>query len=523
MEKLKPRVKSHRKEESFLWHSYPDDREALHRDEPDSISLKTSEIPGPIGKEFTQRLDAHYDTQNIELPLDYDNCVGNFAFDLDGNILLDCFTQMSSLPLGYQHPNLVSYAQENSLSSVLVQPCMSTFPPKDLPELVEALIRHAPAPVFTEVYFARTGAEAVSSALRCAYMIAGRRKHGDTISDEHLKSAAKGEPPGCPRYGVLSFEGAYHGRTLDAVSLTFSNPMHKLGFTSVPWFSCAPFPQLKHPLAQFADHNEKEEVHCIKEVERILIESQRGPHPIFAVIVEPIQGGGGDRHATPRFFKNLRDITLRMGILLLVDEIQTGCGATGTMWATQQWALDNPCDFVIFGKKAQACGYYAHREAHPTMPKRMFSTWVGDWLRLRESSLIMDTIVQNNYLEHINRIGEHFQAGLNLLNRLYPNFVMDPRVRGGWGSFDCPDHTRAKNFQKSVLHKGLIVNLAGDRSIQFRFSLVFRDWHLKIVLDVLYSTLNDFTAATTSMETGAIDFKPTSKAHEPDATMGIFE
>jgi len=132
---------------------------------------------------------------------------------------------------------------------------------------------------------------------------------------------------------------------------------------------------LKYPLDENIGLNRIEEEKCLEEVEKTIKEWHC---PIAAVIVEPIQSEGGDNHASTSFFRRLRDITKRHGVLMIVDEVQTGVGSTGTFWAHEKWGLEKgeEPDIVTFSKKFQAAGWYFHNEKLiPNRPYRQFNTW----------------------------------------------------------------------------------------------------------------------------------------------------
>jgi 4-aminobutyrate aminotransferase / (S)-3-amino-2-methylpropionate transaminase len=132
---------------------------------------------------------------------------------------------------------------------------------------------------------------------------------------------------------------------------------------------------LKYPLEENIGFNHREEERCLALVEKTIKEWSC---PVAAVIVEPIQSEGGDNHASPSFFRGLRDITKQLGVLLIADEVQTGCGSTGTFWAHEKWGVtkgDEP-DIVTFSKKFQAAGWFFHDEKLiPNRPYRQFNTW----------------------------------------------------------------------------------------------------------------------------------------------------
>lgn len=170
---------------------------------------------------------------------------------------------------------------------------------------------------------------------------------------------------------ILSFKKAFHGRLFATLSTTRSKPIHKVDIPAFDWPQ-ASFPALKYPLEEHVEENKAEESRCLEEIENII---KTWKNPIAAAIIEPIQSEGGDNHATPYFFQGLREITKRHGVLLIVDEVQTGVGATGKFWAHEHWNLDTPPDIVTFSKKAQTAGYYfGNPLLRPNKPYRQFNT-----------------------------------------------------------------------------------------------------------------------------------------------------
>ena len=182
--------------------------------------------------------------------------------------------------------------------------------------------------------------------------------------------------PGSPQLSVLSFRSGFHGRLFGSLSATRSKAIHKVDIPAFDWPS-APFPELKYPLESNEAANAAEETRCLEEFERILVESQ-STRPVAAVIIEPILSEGGDKHASPSYFRQLRSISKKHGAFFIVDEVQTGVGATGTFWAHEHWGLpqgEEP-DFVTFSKKMQAAGVYHKRETRPSAPYRSYNTWM---------------------------------------------------------------------------------------------------------------------------------------------------
>jgi 4-aminobutyrate aminotransferase/(S)-3-amino-2-methylpropionate transaminase len=203
---------------------------------------------------------------------------------------------------------------------------------------------------------------------------ANERRDAD-FNPEEIESAMRNQAPGAPECFILSFNGGFHGRTFGSLATTRSKPIHKLDIPSFDWPS-ALFPKLRYPLGPFSAENAAEEQRCIDEVEQILDTSSR---PIVAAVVEPIQSEGGDNHASASFFCKLRALTEQKGILLIVDEVYTGVGASGKFWAYEHWHLPSPPDMVTFSKKAQAAGFYHGKQnLRPKQAYRQFNTWMGD-------------------------------------------------------------------------------------------------------------------------------------------------
>lgn len=181
------------------------------------------------------------------------------------------------------------------------------------------------------------------------------RRGGAPPSVEELTSCMRNAAPGTTPYKVLSFQGAFHGRLLGSLSTTHSKAIHKLDVPAFDW-PIAPFPQLKYPLSEHTADNAAEEARCLAAVAAIFDADKS--KDITTVVVEPIQSEGGDHAASPAFFRGLQALTKAHGGYLVVDEVQTGCGASGLFWAHEAWGLPTPPDAVTFSKKMQCvCTY----------------------------------------------------------------------------------------------------------------------------------------------------------------------
>jgi len=346
----------------------------LFPDEPNGPAMRT-QVPGPEGKKAIAELDKVYETRSLNMMCNYQNSFGNYVADLDGNVLLDVYAQIASIPVGYSNPTLLQAAMSPEMASALInRPAMGNFPSHDWAEILKTGLLRASPKGLDQVLTATAGSDANELAYKAAFMWKRQQQRGGYdagFSQEDIESSMNNQAPGSPNMSILSFRGGFHGRLFGSLSTTRSKPIHKLDIPAFDWPQ-ASFPQLKYPLEQHAEENAREEQRCLEEVEHVISTFHNPP---AAIIVEPIQSEGGDNHASPAFFRGLRAITRKHDVLMIVDEVQTGVGATGKFWAHDHWDLQDPPDMVTFSKKAQAAGYYYGNPAlRPNKAYRQFNT-----------------------------------------------------------------------------------------------------------------------------------------------------
>jgi 4-aminobutyrate aminotransferase/(S)-3-amino-2-methylpropionate transaminase len=263
------------------------------------------------------------------------------------------------------------------INAIINRPALGNFPSSDYHDILKTGILAVAPPGLNQVFTALAGSDANETAYKAAFMYYRRRERGEgtDFTPEELETSMRNAAPGSPDLAIMSFTKGFHGRLFATLSTTRSKPIHKVDIPSFKWPQ-APFPALKYPLEEHVEENNAEERRCLEEAERILTSWHC---PVVAAVIEPIQSEGGDNHASPAFFRGLRDITKRHRVLLIVDEVQTGVGATGKFWAHEHWGLQDPPDIVTFSKKAQTAGYYfANHLLRPNKPYRQFNTWMGD-------------------------------------------------------------------------------------------------------------------------------------------------
>ena len=165
---------------------------------------------------------------------------------------------------------------------------------------------------------------------------------------------------------------------------------------------------------------------------------------VSAVLIEPILSEGGDVHISADYANKLRALCDELGIYMIVDEVQTGVGVSGKMWAHEHWNLASPPDFVTFAKKMISCGAY-HRPEHSMItPYRHFNTWMGHPVRAHLTATQNQVIKDDNLIEQAAVAGEYLHQGMLEMQSKHPGHVIAPRAQGTIQAFDAPD-TETRN------------------------------------------------------------------------------
>lgn len=298
------------------------------------------------------------------------------------------------------------------------------------------------------------------------------------------------QPPGSSPLSILSFKGAFHGRTLGALSTTHSKYIHKIDIPSFDW-PIASFPEYKYPLAENERHNKQEDERCLAEVEDLIVQYNKKGMPVAGMVVEPIQSEGGDNEASPEFFQGLQKIGKRHGAALLIDEVQTGGGCTGKIWCHEHFNLDGPPDVVTFSKKMQLGGYFHKKEFEPAEGYRVFNTWMGDPSKLLLLEEVINVINEENLLKNVNAAGKVLKDGLLALEKEYSHILNSTRGRGTFLAVNCQSGKARDAFVGHLKLKGIQTGGCGELSIRFRPALIFQEKHAHIVLDRFRSVLKE--------------------------------
>lgn len=458
-------------------------------DEPSGPSVGTA-IPGPKTKAAANRLDKHFAANAVSFVGDYYQSRGNYVTDVDGNVLLDVYAQIASIPVGYNNPTLLKAAATPEMACALMnRPSLSNFPSNDWSTILEtSLLKVAPKGM-NQVFTALSGADANEQAFKAAFMWRQQQLRGSYEADfskEDVESCMLNQEPGTPDLAIMSFKAGFHGRLFGTLSTTRSKAIHKVDIPAFNWPQC-PFPSLKYPLGNHIEENKMEEKECLEAAEQTI---KSNPN-VAAVIVEPIQSEGGDNHASASFFQGLRDITRRNNVLLIIDEVQTGVGATGRFWAHEHWDLSPPPDIVTFSKKAQTAGFYfGNRKLWPSKPYRLCNTWTGDPARTLVFKAIIEEIERLDLVTNTAKVGKYLYEKLEELAEKYPQHFSNLRGKG-MGTFIAFDSTKRNEFVDVAKEYGVNIGGCGVSGIRLRPMLILQRHHVDIMVDVFDKIAKD--------------------------------
>lgn len=462
------------------------------------IDMKT-EVPGPETKKLLETLNRQGGMGGaVTFFGDYVASSGCYLVDADGNQILDLFGQISSLPLGYNHPDLVTAMKDPFMSTCSQsRSALGLMPPKELPQLLDdTLLKIAPKG-FTRVQTMLCGSSANENAFKAAFLwkrALQRKASGRGISEftaEELESCMVNQSPGCTNdLSIMSFRGGFHGRTLGALTCTHSKAIHKLDVPAFDW-PTAPFPNLCYPLEDHIDANAAEESKCLSEVDRMFAERKQQRRPVAGLIIEPVLSEGGDLHASKDFFKGLQRLCKQHEAAFMVDEVQTGLCASGLTWAHEHWGLEELPDFVCFSKKCLLGGYYYKDEFQPPGGYRIFNTWMGDMSKLLQLKAVLATIEREGLQAQVVKVGAQLMDFLKDMAREYPEYVSNLRGVGTIVAFDCNTPVLRDSFMIKMRNKGVLVGTNGSQSIRFRPPLTFSTAHVEEFRPVMQATLQE--------------------------------
>ncbi|CAN5199550.1 L-lysine 6-transaminase [soil metagenome] len=411
----------------------------------------------------------------MDLVLDLDRSRGSYLVDArDGSRYLDMFTFFASSALGMNHPALADdEAFRAELAEAAVnKPSNSDIYTVPMARFVETFARVLGDPALPHLFFVDGGALAVENALKVAFDWKSRHNEARGLSPELGTK-------------VLHLRGAFHGRSGYTLSLTNTDPNKVARFPKFDW------PRIDAPYFRPSVNIVELEAESLRQARAAF---EANPHDIACFLAEPIQGEGGDRHFRPQFFAAMRALCDEFDALLIFDEVQTGCGLTGTPWAYQQ--LGVLPDVVAFGKKTQVCGVMAGGRVDEIadnvfhVSSRINSTWGGNLVDMVRSRRILETIEAEGLFERAAELGCHLLGKLDELAGEFPTVVLDVRGRGLMCAFTLPSAARRDELVSRMWDRGVVMLASGEASVRFRPALTVSRAELDIAVDAVRAALS---------------------------------
>jgi 4-aminobutyrate aminotransferase len=428
-----------------------------------------TELPGPRGREIVEA-DARWVTPSYPRPaykLVAERASGVWVEDVDGNTFLDCNAGVAVCSTGHCHPEVVRAIQEQAAR--LIHLCGTDYYYPNMPELARKLEEIVPVPGPTRTHFANSGTEAVEAALKLAIHATGREK-------------------------FIAFFNSFHGRTLGSLSLTSSKIAQRRGFKrSALDVTHVPYPNaFRHPFTGERSDAETVTRASLDWIEKRLFLTTTPPDEVAAIVVEAVQGEGGYIPAPKEFLHGLRRICDEHGILLVVDEVQSGFGRTGKMFACEHYDLKP--DIVTLAKGIAsglplgAC--VARADLMDWKPGAHASTFGGNPVAIAAALKTIE-LLEGGLVANAAAVGDYLQAGLRRLMSKH-DCIGDVRglglmvgcelVRGG-GSREAAPELRDR-VEVECFNRGLIVLGCGSSTIRWSPPLTLTRENVDVALEI---------------------------------------
>ena len=431
-------------------------------------------VPGPKAKaavEADDRLISPSYTRSY--PLVAKRGRGIRIEDVDGNEFLDFAAGIAVTSTGHCHPEVVAAIQKQAAE--LIHISGTDFYNEPLTDLAERLSAVAPMPGPHRFFYGNSGAEAIECALKLARYHTGRQQ-------------------------VISFFGAFHGRTMGALSLTGSKPQQKRRFgPMLPGVTHIRYPYAYRGCSGGPQAEEEFAMGCARYIEEKLFKTILPPEEVAAIFIEPIQGEGGYVVAPTTFLRELRRICDRHGILLVVDEVQSGAGRTGKWWAIEHAGVEP--DIVCMAKgiaSGMPLGICMSRaEIMDWVPGSHASTFGGNPISLAAALATMD-ILEREGIPNAARVGGLMLQRLETWKHSHP-LVGDVRGRGLMIGIELvkdkatrePAAALRNRVETLAFEKGLMILGCGETSLRLCPPLIVSEQEAMVALDILEEALTE--------------------------------
>ena len=424
----------------------------------------------------------------FDIVVDMEKSLGSHLVDArNGEEWLDFYTFFASAPFGMNHPGLANEDfKEKIFRASINKVANSDVYTQEMAEFVQTFANLAVPEGFSHLFFIDYGTLAVENAFKVAMdwkvrklLAQGKISQGDAVA-------------GIRGTKVLHFHEAFHGRGGYTLSVTNTQDPNKYQYFA----KYCDWPRVLNPKIQWPLEENLEMVEWLEEVSLAQIHKAilNNPDDICAIILEPVQGEGGDNHFRTEFLEKLREICDNHDILLIFDEVQCGMGITGKMWAWEHHGV-RP-DMFVFGKKAQVCGLCATSRIDDvadncfSVSSRINSTWGGTLADMVRSTRYLEIYEEENITEYVAEIaGPRLLEGLKNLQQEFPSLLRNVRGKGLMCAYDLPNTEIRNRVLKSLWEKKILILPCQDKTIRYRPALNVPlqdlDRSLQITRDIL--------------------------------------
>jgi L-lysine 6-transaminase len=426
-------------------------------------------------------LARHILTDGFHMVLDMEKSHGVHLLDADsGSAFIDFFGFFASNALGMNHPKLTADADfmKRLTEAALNKVTNSDVYTVHLARFVDTFSRVGIPEYLPHAFFVSGGALAVENALKTAFDWKVRKN----FRKGHRRELGS---------QVMHFEQAFHGRTGYTLSLTnTADPRKTMYFPQFDW------PRVSNPKIEFPITDKR--LQDLEHREQLALDQAKihfheRRDDIACVVIEPIQGEGGDNHFRPQFLQSLKDLAHENDALLVFDEVQSGVGITGEFWAHQ--ALGVEPDILCFGKKTQVCGILAGRRIEEVdnhvfeLPSRINSTWGGNLVDMVRFDRILEIIEEDNLVQNAASVGDYLLKRLRELEESEAA-ISGARGRGLMCAFDLPTTALRDAVRARCFETGLVILGCGQKSLRFRSPLTITEAEIDEGLGLLIDALH---------------------------------
>ena len=412
-------------------------------------SIKPEEVQDVLRKRML--------VDGFDMTLDLKESRDGYLFDSKrGKRMLDFFTFVASSPLGMNHPKLNDEKFIMEIGRIaLNKPSLSDIYAKEQAEFVETFFNIAVPSYFKYSFYIEGGALAVENTIKAAIDWKVQKNFQKGYKEEKGKK-------------IIHFKEAFHGRSGYTLSLTNTDPVKIYYFPKFDW------PRVSNPKITFPlnEENLKKvielEKQSINEIKQAIHDNK---DDIAGLIIEAVQGEGGDNHFRKEYFMQLRQICNENDIMFIIDEVQTGIAMTGKWWAHEHFIKP---DLISFGKKTQVCGILSTDRIDEVeenvfrKPSRINSTWGGNIVDMFRFKRILEIIEEENLVKNAETTGKYLQDKIHELENKYPGKVSNGRGLGLFCAFDVKDTDMRNAIVKNAVDEGMLILGCGPKSIRFR-------------------------------------------------------